>query len=99
LLKIFQSCSRLRDFTVLVPLTGTAQKQHNLTVNFCEVDANDLAKLELVQTTAQILSVTKVIIVLNGTKRRSVPSSPSNQSMYGTRPSLVSYASNFTQTY
>ena len=53
---------------VLVPLTGTAQKQHDLTVNFCEVDANDLAKLEFVQTTTQILSIAKVVIVLNGAK-------------------------------
>jgi len=68
LLKIFQSCSRLRDFTVLVPLTGTAQKQHYLTVNFCEVDANDLTKLQFVQTTTQVLSLAKVVIVLNGPK-------------------------------
>ena len=52
----------------MVPLTGTAQKQHHLTVNFCEVDANDLTKLEFVQTTTQILSLAKVVIVLNGTK-------------------------------
>jgi len=68
LLKIFQSCSRLRDFTVLVPLTGTAQKQHDLTVDFCEVDATDLAKLKSVQTTTQVLSRAKVIIFLDGVK-------------------------------
>jgi hypothetical protein len=52
----------------LVPFTRTAQKQHDLTVNFCEVDANNLAKLQFVQTTTQILSLAKVVIILNGTK-------------------------------
>jgi len=52
----------------LVPLTGSAQEQHDLTVNFCEVDANDLAKIEFVQATTQILSITKMIIVRNASK-------------------------------
>jgi len=65
LLKIFQSRSRLRDFAALVPLTGTAQKQHYLTVNICEVYANDLTKLQFVQTTTQVLSLAKVVILLN----------------------------------
>lgn len=68
MLKIFQSRGCFCNLTVLVPLTGTAQKQHDLTVNFREVDANGLAKLELVQTATQILSLAKVVTILNGAK-------------------------------
>jgi len=50
----------------LIPLTGSTQKQHDLTVNLREVDANGLAKLEFVQASTQVLSLAKVIIVLNG---------------------------------
>jgi hypothetical protein len=66
--KIFQSCACLRNFTALVPLTGTAQKKHDLTVNFCKVNTNNLAELEFMQSTTQILSIAKVVIVLNGAK-------------------------------
>jgi hypothetical protein len=52
----------------LVPLAGTTQKQHDLTVNFCEVDTNGLTKLELMQTATQILSLAEVRIVFNGSK-------------------------------
>ena len=68
MLKIFQSSACLRIFTALVSPTGTARKKHDLTVNFCEVNTNNLAELELMQSTTQILSIAKVVIVLNGAK-------------------------------
>ena len=47
---------------------ATAQQEHDLPIELRKVDANRLAKLELIETATKTLSFAKVIVFLNRSK-------------------------------